>query len=53
MFDVSGVHVLSLVLAGLAVIAVVDYIPVISDIAFWIMLAAYALLASAVASEKK
>ena len=51
--EVYGAHILSLVLAGVAIVAVVDYIPVISDVAFWIMLAAYALLASVIVSEKK
>jgi hypothetical protein len=51
--DIFGAHVLSLILAGLAVISVVSYIPVVSDVAFWIMLAAYALLASSMPPEKK
>jgi hypothetical protein len=35
----------SLILAGLAVSSVFIYIPLVSDFAFWIMFAAYVLLA--------
>jgi hypothetical protein len=37
-------YVLSLILAGVAIVSVFNYIPIISDLAFWIMLLAYGLL---------
>ena len=37
---------LSLVLVGFAVVGVFIYIPFISDYAFWIVIAAYVILAS-------
>jgi hypothetical protein len=44
-FNVFSVHVISLVVAGLAVVAVFVYIPFVSDYAFWFMVAAYIMLA--------
>jgi hypothetical protein len=44
-FNVFSVHVISLVVAFLAVVAVFVYIPFVSDYAFWFMLAAYIGLA--------
>jgi hypothetical protein len=38
-----GPKVLSVVLAGLALVAVFNYIPFVSQYAFWILLAAYVL----------
>jgi hypothetical protein len=45
MFDIFSVHVVSLLLVGLAVVAVFVYIPIVSDYAFWFVVAAYVLLA--------
>jgi hypothetical protein len=45
MFNIFSVHVVSLIIAGLAVVAVFVYIPLVSDFAFWFMLAAYIMLA--------
>ena len=45
MFNILGVHVISLIVAGLAVVAVFAYIPFVSDYAFWFMVAAYIMLA--------
>jgi uncharacterized protein (DUF983 family) len=36
-----GPRVFSIVLAGLAVVAVFNYIPFVSRYAFWVLLAAY------------
>jgi hypothetical protein len=44
-FNVFSVHVISLVVAFLAIVAVFVYIPFVSDYAFWFMLAAYIGLA--------
>ncbi len=45
MFDIFSVHVVTLLIAGLAIVAVFTYIPIVSDFAFWFMLAAYIMLA--------
>jgi hypothetical protein len=45
MFDIFSVHVISLVIAGVAIVAVFHYISIVSDYAFWFMLAAYIMLA--------
>jgi hypothetical protein len=45
MFDIFSVHVISLVIVGLAVVAVFVYIPFVSDYAFWFVVAAYVMLA--------
>jgi hypothetical protein len=45
-FNVFSVHVISLVIALLALVAVFVYIPFVSDYAFWFMVAAYVMLAS-------
>lgn len=45
MFDIFSVHVVSLLLVGLAIVAVFTYIPFVSDYAFWFVLAAYMMLA--------
>ena len=37
-------HILSLLLAGLAVVAVFIYIPIVSDYAFWVLLIAYLMM---------
>jgi hypothetical protein len=44
-FNIFGVHVVSLIVAFLALVAVFVYIPFVSDFAFWFMLAAYIGLA--------
>jgi hypothetical protein len=44
-FDSSDIYAFSLVLAALALISVFIYIPLVSDFAFWILFAAYVLLA--------
>ena len=45
MFEIFSVHVISLLLVGLAIVAVFNYIPVVSDYAFWFVVAAYVMLA--------
>jgi hypothetical protein len=45
-FNIFSVHVISLVVAFLALVAVFVYIPFVSDYAFWFMLAAYIGLAA-------
>jgi hypothetical protein len=45
MFDIFSVHVVTLIIAGLAIVSVFTYIPFVSDFAFWFMLAAYIMLA--------
>lgn len=45
-FNIFSVHVISLVIAFLALVAVFVYIPFVSDFAFWFMLAAYIGLAA-------
>jgi hypothetical protein len=45
-FNIFSVHVVSLVVAFLALVAVFVYIPFVSDYAFWFMLAAYIGLAA-------
>jgi len=37
---------LSLLVAGVAIVSVFVYIPVVSDYAFWVMAAAYILIAA-------
>jgi len=46
MFDFFGVHVISLIMAGLAVVAVFIHIPFVSEHAFWFAIAAYVMLAA-------
>jgi len=46
MFNIFSVHVVSLIVALLAVVAVFVYIPFVSDHAFWFMVAAYVMLAT-------
>jgi hypothetical protein len=45
MFNIFSVHVISLIVSGLAVVAVFVYMPFVSDYAFWFMVAAYVMLA--------
>ena len=45
MFNIFSVHVISLIIALLAVVAVFVYIPFASDYAFWFLVAAYIMLA--------
>jgi hypothetical protein len=45
-FNIFSVHVISLVVAFLALVAVFIYIPFVSDYAFWFMLSAYIGLAA-------
>ena len=45
MFNIFGVHIISLLIAGLSVVAVFVYIPIVSDYAFWFLVAAYVMLA--------
>jgi hypothetical protein len=45
MFNIFSVHVISLIVAGLAVVAVFVYIPFVSDYAIWFLVAAYVMLA--------
>ena len=44
-FNVFSVHVISLIVALLALVAVFVYIPFVSEYAFWFMVAAYIMLA--------
>jgi hypothetical protein len=44
MLNIFSVHYVSLVMIGLAIVSVFDYIPVVSDFAFWIALLAYIML---------
>jgi len=44
-FNVFSVHVVSLAVAFLALVAVFVYIPFVSEYAFWFMFAAYVCLA--------
>jgi hypothetical protein len=44
-FNIFSVHVISLIVAFLALVAVFVYIPFVSDFAFWFMFAAYVGLA--------
>ncbi len=53
MFDTYSIHLISIVIAGLAVVSVFKYIPFVSEHAFWIMVAAYALLAGFQPQEEK
>lgn len=45
-FNLFSVHVISLVIAFLALVAVFVYIPFVSENAFWFMFAAYVGLAA-------
>jgi hypothetical protein len=45
-FNVFSVHVVSLIVALLALVAVFVYIPFVSEYAFWFMVAAYIMLAA-------
>jgi hypothetical protein len=44
MFDIFNVHNISLILVLLAIVAVYQYIPVVSEYAFWFVLAGYLML---------
>ena len=43
-FNIFSSHVVSLVIALLALVAVFVYIPFVSDYAFWFMTAAYVMV---------
>jgi hypothetical protein len=45
-FNIFGPHVVSLVVAMLALVSVFAYIPFVSEYAFWFMAAAYVMLAA-------
>jgi hypothetical protein len=45
MLNIFSVHIISLLIAGLSVVAVFVYIPFVSDYAFWFLVAAYVMLA--------
>jgi hypothetical protein len=45
-FHIFSVHVISLLLAFLSVVAVYVYIYFVSDFSFWFMFSAYVMLAS-------
>jgi hypothetical protein len=51
-FDIFSVHVVAMLVAGLAVVAVFVYIPFVSNFAFWFMLAAYLMLFHFVPAKK-
>ena len=44
MFDIFNVHNISLILVLLGIVAVYQYIPVVSEYAFWFVLAGYLML---------
>jgi hypothetical protein len=46
MFNIFSVHVISLLIAFLSVVAVYVYIYFVSDFSFWFMFAAYVMLAA-------
>jgi hypothetical protein len=52
-FDNFSLQVISFILAGLSIISVFHYIPFISEMAFWVMLAAYGLLTRYKPPEEK
>ena len=45
MFNIFSVHIISLLIAGLSVVSVFVYIPLVSDYAFWVLVAAYVMVA--------
>ncbi len=45
MFNIFSAHIISLIIAILAIIAVFVYIPFVSDYAFWFLFVAYVSLA--------
>jgi hypothetical protein len=45
-FNIFSVHVVSLLIAFLSVVAVYVYIYFVSDFAFWFMFSAYVMLAA-------
>lgn len=45
MFNIFSVHVISLIIAGLSLVAVFIYIPFVSDYAYWFLMAAYIMQA--------
>jgi hypothetical protein len=45
MFNIFSVHVVSLLIAILSIVAVFVYIPFVSEYAFWFLFAAYVSLA--------
>ena len=45
MLSIFSIHLISLLIAGLTVVAVFIYIPFVSDYAFWFLSAAYLMLA--------
>ena len=45
MFNIFSVHVVSLIVAGLSVVAVFVHLPFVSDYAFWFLVAAYIMVA--------
>jgi hypothetical protein len=52
MFDIFNVHNVSLILVLLGVVAVYQYIPVVSEYAFWFVLAAYMMLVHHTTAKK-
>jgi hypothetical protein len=53
MFDIFNVHNVSLILVGLGIVAVFQYIPFVSEYAFWYVLAGYIVLAQHQPPAKK
>jgi len=45
MFNIFGVHIVSLILAGLSLVSVFVQIPFVSDYAYWFLVAAYVMVA--------
>jgi hypothetical protein len=42
--DIFNVNLVAMLIAGLAIVAVFVYVPVVSDFSFWFMLTAYLML---------
>jgi hypothetical protein len=45
MFGIFNVHNVSLILVGLGIVSVFEYIPYVSEASFWVVLAGYIVLA--------
>ena len=53
MFDIFNVHIVSLILVGLGIVSVFEYIPYVREYAFWVVLAGYIMLAQYTPPAKK
>jgi hypothetical protein len=52
MLDIFNIHNVSLILVILGIVAVYQYIPVVSEYAFWVVLAAYVMLVHQATAKK-